>query len=68
MPRLYNLLTDMREDYDLIKLGGRDGGEGDWWVVPVMFKKIVAHKGSLTLICLRHADVEVVAGLELTHS
>jgi arylsulfatase len=47
MPRLYNLLTDMREDYDLIKLAGRDGGEGDWWVVPVMFKKIVAHKASL---------------------
>jgi arylsulfatase len=47
MPRLYNLLTDMREDYDLVKFGGRDGGEQHYWVLPVIFKKIIAHKGSL---------------------
>jgi len=47
MPRLYNLLTDLREDYDLIKFGGRDGGELHYWVMPVIFKKIVAHQGSL---------------------
>ena len=47
MPRMYNLLTDMKEQYDLIKFGGRDGGEQHYWVMPVMFKKILAHKGSL---------------------
>jgi arylsulfatase len=47
MPRLYNLLTDMREDYDLVHYGGKDGGELHYWVMPVMMKKIVAHKGSL---------------------
>ena len=47
LPRLYNLLTDMREDYDLINYGGRDGGERHYWVLPVIFKKIIAHKTSL---------------------
>ncbi len=47
MPRLYNFLTDMREDYDLVKFGGRDGGEQHYWVLPVIFKQIVAHQRSL---------------------
>jgi arylsulfatase len=47
MPRLYNLLTDMREDYDLVKFGGRDGGEQHYWVLPVIFKRIIAHQASL---------------------
>jgi len=47
MPRLYNLLTDMKEQYDLFQYGGRDGGESNYWVLPVIFKKIVAHKTSL---------------------
>ncbi len=47
MPRLYNLLIDMREDYDLVAHGGRDGGELHYWVLPVIFKQIVAHQASL---------------------
>ena len=47
LPRLYNLLTDMREDYDLVEHGGRDGGEPHYWVMPVIFKEIVAHQASL---------------------
>ena len=47
MPRLYNLLMDMREDYDLVKYGGREGGESHYWVLPVIFKRIVAHQASL---------------------
>ena len=47
MPRLYNLLTDMREDYDLVKFGGREGGEQNYWVLPVIFERIVAHRASL---------------------
>jgi len=47
MPRLFNLLTDMREEYDLVKFGGRDGGELHYWVMPAMMRRIVAHKGSL---------------------
>ena len=47
MPRLYNLLLDMREDYDLVEHGGRDGGEQHYWVMPVIFKRIVAHQSSL---------------------
>ena len=46
-PRLYNLLTDMREDYDLVEYGGRDGGEQHYWVLPVIFERIVAHQASL---------------------
>ena len=47
MPRLYNLLMDMREEYDLVKYGGKEGGESHYWVLPVMFKRIVAHKATL---------------------
>ena len=47
MPRLYNLLLDMREDYDLVEYGGRDGGEPHYWVLPVIFEQIVAHQASL---------------------
>ena len=47
MPRLYNLLTDMREDYDLVQYGGREGGEQSYWVLPVIFKQIVAHQRTL---------------------
>ena len=38
MPRLYNFL---------VKFGGRDGGEQHYWVLPVIFKQIVAHQRSL---------------------
>jgi arylsulfatase len=47
LPRMYNLLTDMKEQYDLIKFGGRSGGEKHYWIMPVIFKKIIAHKVSL---------------------
>ena len=47
MPRLYHIPTDPKEQYDLVKFGGRDGGERAYWVLPVIFKKIVEHKGSL---------------------
>lgn len=47
MPRIYNLLTDMKEQYDVMQYGGRDGGELHYWVLPVIFKKITSHKASL---------------------
>jgi arylsulfatase len=47
MPRMYNLMTDMREQYDLVEHGGRDGGEPHYWVMPVIMKKVVAHQASL---------------------
>ena len=47
MPRLYHIPTDPKEQYDLVKFGGRDGGERAYWVLPVIFEKIVTHKASL---------------------
>ncbi len=46
MPRLYNLLTDPKEQYDLIEMGGRDG-EDNFWVLPPISKLVGAHLSSL---------------------
>jgi arylsulfatase len=46
MPRLYNLLTDPKEQYDLIEKGGRDG-EDNFWVMPPISKLVGGHLGSL---------------------
>jgi arylsulfatase len=47
LPRMYNLLTDMKEQYDLVKFGGRSGGEKHYPVMPVIMKRVIAHKVSL---------------------
>ena len=47
MPRLYNLLTDPKEQYDLIEKGGRDG-EDNFWVLPPISKLVAKHQHSLT--------------------
>ncbi len=46
MPRLYNLLSDPKEQYDLIEKGGRDG-EDNFWVMPAISKLIGRHLRSL---------------------
>lgn len=46
MPRVYNLLTDPKELYDLVEHGGRDG-EDNFWVMPAVMKLVVAHYQSL---------------------
>jgi arylsulfatase len=46
MPRLYNLLTDPKEQYDLIEKGGRDG-EDNFWVMPPISKLLAKHQRSL---------------------
>ncbi len=46
MPRLYNLLTDPKELYDVIEYGGRDG-EDNFWVMPAIMKLVSAHYQSL---------------------
>jgi arylsulfatase A-like enzyme len=46
MPRLYNLLTDPKELYDVIEFGGRDG-EDNFWVMPAIMKLVAAHAQSL---------------------
>lgn len=43
MPRLYHLLRDPKEQYDLIHYGGDDG----FWVMPAIMKRVVAHQKSL---------------------
>ena len=43
MPRLYHLLRDPKEQYDLIENGGEDG----FWVMPVIMKRVVAHQQTL---------------------
>ena len=45
MPRLYHLLRDPKEQYDLIQYGGFNGDS--YWTVPVIMKKIVEHQASL---------------------
>lgn len=42
MPRLYNLLTDPKENYDLIEKGGKDG-EDNFWVMPAISKLVAPH-------------------------
>jgi len=46
MPRVYNLLTDPKELYDIIEHGGRDG-EDNFWVMPAMMKLVMEHYRSL---------------------
>jgi arylsulfatase len=46
MPRLYNLLTDPKEQYDLIEKGGR-AGEDNFWVMPPISKLVGEHLASL---------------------
>lgn len=46
MPRLYNLLTDPKEQYDLIEMGG-EAGEANYWVTPAISKLVLEHAQSL---------------------
>jgi len=48
MPRVYNLLTDPKELYDLVEHGGRDG-EDNFWVMPAVMKLVMQHYGSLAV-------------------
>ena len=43
LPRLYHLLRDPKEQYDLIHFGGEDG----FWVMPAIMKRVVAHQMTL---------------------
>jgi arylsulfatase len=47
MPRVYNLLTDPKELYDLVEHGARDG-EDNFWVMPAIMKRVGAHIQSLS--------------------
>lgn len=46
MPRLYNLLIDPKEQYDLIENGGLES-EANYWVMPAISKRLVEHQLSL---------------------
>ena len=46
-PRLYYLIDDMKEEYNLLQYGGAEAGDQHYWVLPVIFKKILAHKQTL---------------------
>ena len=43
MPRVYNLLTDPEEQYDLVHHGGEDA----FWVMPPIMERVIAHQMSL---------------------
>jgi arylsulfatase len=43
MPRVYNLLRDPKEQYDLVHFGGADG----FWIMPAVLERIVAHQMTL---------------------
>ena len=43
MPRLYHLLRDPKEQYDLIHYGGVDG----FWVMPAIMERVAAHQKTL---------------------
>jgi len=43
MPRLYHLLRDPKEQYDLVHYGGTDG----FWVMPAIMELVVDHQKSL---------------------
>ncbi|NKB34879.1 MAG: sulfatase-like hydrolase/transferase [Pseudomonadales bacterium] len=45
MPRLYNLLRDPKEEYDLVEHLGMEGDGA--WVIPAIFTRIVRHQASL---------------------
>ena len=44
LPRLYNLLRDPKEQYDLIHHGGDLDGA---WVMPAIMERVVAHQMTL---------------------
>ncbi len=46
MPRLFNLLTDPKEEYDLIEKGG-EWGEKNFWVMPPISKLVNEHANTL---------------------
>jgi arylsulfatase A-like enzyme len=46
LPRLYNLLMDPKEQYDLIEKGGR-AGEDHFWVMPPISKLVGEHVATL---------------------
>lgn len=46
LPRLYNLLTDPKEQYDLIQMGG-ETGEDQMWLLPVFSKLLLQHQQTL---------------------
>jgi len=46
MPRLYNLLIDPKEQYDLIEYGGPEA-EANYWVMPAISKLLAEHQRSL---------------------
>ena len=48
MPRLYNLLSDPKEHYDLIDKGGEWGG-ANFWVLPPISKRVIEHRQSLAV-------------------
>jgi len=48
MPRVYNLLTDPKELYDVVEYGGRDG-EDNFWVMPAVMKLVMEHYRSLVV-------------------
>ena len=43
MPRIYNLLTDPKEEYDLVL----HGVEGAAWIMPPIMERVLAHQVSL---------------------
>jgi arylsulfatase len=43
MPRIYHLLRDPKEQYDLFHYGGDDG----YWVLPAIMERVVAHQMTL---------------------
>jgi hypothetical protein len=46
LPRVYNLLTDPKEQYDVIEKGGT-AGEANFWVMPPMSKLVGEHLATL---------------------
>ena len=46
IPRIYNLLTDPKERYDLVRFGGNDG-EDNFWVMPAIMKLVGEDQRSL---------------------
>ena len=48
MPRLYNLLIDPKEQYDLVEKGGSEG-EANFWVMPAISKRVAEHHRSLAI-------------------
>ncbi len=47
-PKIYNLLSDPKEQYNLLKYGSK-WAEENYWVISVMMKAVVEHKKSLAM-------------------